>query len=100
MTAPNSVGPTPLSELRKLPRTDLLLAAAERTGLVSRRGGGAVVEAIREELEAIRKRVLAGEPCPSPEAIEGALLGRLADAARGSLRPVVNATGVVIHTNL
>jgi L-seryl-tRNA(Ser) seleniumtransferase len=100
MTAPNTAGPTPLSELRKLPKTDLLLAAAERAGLVGRLGHGPVVEAIREELEAIRKRVLGGAPCPAPEEIERALLGRLADAARGTLRPVVNATGVVVHTNL
>jgi L-seryl-tRNA(Ser) seleniumtransferase len=100
MTAPNSAGPTQLSELRKLPRTDVLLAAAERAGLVGRLGRGPVVEAIREDLEAIRKQVLQGSPCPTPEAIERALLGRLADSARGSLRPVVNATGVVVHTNL
>ncbi len=100
MTAPDSPSPAPLSELRKLPKTDLLLEAADQAGLVARLGRGAVVEAIREDLDRHRKAILAGEPCPTPEAIEEALLARLAGAARGSLRAVVNATGVVVHTNL
>ena len=100
MTAPNSTGPSPTSELRKLPKTDRLLEAAERAGLTQRLGRGAVVDAVRELLDRIRKDVIAGVPCPASEQIERALLDRLADAARGSLRAVVNATGVVIHTNL
>jgi L-seryl-tRNA(Ser) seleniumtransferase len=100
MTAPES-GPTePLRELRKLPKADLLLAAADRAGLVARLGRGQVMDAVRGELDRARKEVLGGAPCPPVEAIEEALLARLADAARGSLRPVVNATGVVVHTNL
>ena len=100
MTAPKSAGAAPLPELRKLPKTDRLLDAADRAGLLARLGHGPVMEAIREELDRIRKQVLGGASCPSPEAIEAALAARLADAARGTLRPVVNATGVVVHTNL
>src|SRR6266511_692201 len=99
MTAPKS-GPAPLAELRKLPKADRLLEAADRAELVARLGHGPVIEAIRAELERIRKEILDGGRCPAPEAIEQALLARLAEAARGSLRPVVNATGVVVHTNL
>jgi L-seryl-tRNA(Ser) seleniumtransferase len=44
--------------------------------------------------------VLAGDTCPPPEQIEATVLARLAAEAKGSLRRVVNATGVVIHTNL
>jgi len=99
MTAPKS-SPAPLAELRKLPKADRLLEAADRADLVARLGHGPVIEAIRADLERIRKEILAGARCPPPEAIEEALLARLADTARGSLRPVVNATGVVVHTNL
>lgn len=100
MTAPKSAGAAPLSDVRRLPKTDRLLDAAEAAGLVQRLGRGAVVDAIRALLAAIRKDVLGGAACPPPEAIERSLLGLLSEAARGSLRPVVNATGVVIHTNL
>ncbi|BDG03046.1 L-seryl-tRNA(Sec) selenium transferase [Anaeromyxobacter oryzae] len=100
MTAPKSPPAAPPPDLRNLPRTDRLLEAAARAGLVARIGHGAVVEGIRAALDGHRQAILAGRPCPSPDAIERDVLARLEEAARGSLRPVVNATGVVIHTNL
>jgi L-seryl-tRNA(Ser) seleniumtransferase len=100
MTAPKSGSPAPLGEARKLPRADRLLEAADRAGLVSRLGHAQAMEAVREVLEETRAAVLGGARCPAPGAIEEALLARLAEAAKGSLRPVVNATGVVVHTNL
>jgi L-seryl-tRNA(Ser) seleniumtransferase len=91
---------SPPSEARKLPRADRLLEAADRAGLVRRLGHGAVMEGVRGALERLRAEILAGAACPAPEAIERDLLERLESAARGSLRPVINATGVVVHTNL
>jgi L-seryl-tRNA(Ser) seleniumtransferase len=88
------------AEAKKLPRADRLLAAADRAGFVARLGHAPVMAQVRAALEGARERVLAGEACPAPEALEGTLLARLAGEARGSLRRVVNATGVVIHTNL
>lgn len=99
MTAPDWPADA-AAEARKLPRTDRLLEAADRAGLVARVGHAAVVAAIRDELDRIRGEILAGAPCPPPERIEAGLLDRLGEQSRGSLRPVVNATGVVIHTNL
>ncbi len=90
----------PAAEARRLPKSDRLLEAAARDGLVDRLGHAAVMEAIRAELEARRRAILGGAACPAPEAIERDVLARLRDEARGSLRRVVNATGVVIHTNL
>nr|WP_242393597.1 L-seryl-tRNA(Sec) selenium transferase [Anaeromyxobacter sp. SG63] len=100
MTAPKLPAAEASGALRSLPRTDRLLDAAERAGLVGRLGHGPAVEGIREVLEGHRQAILAGAPCPAPEAIEADVLARLGEAARGSLRAVVNATGVVIHTNL
>jgi L-seryl-tRNA(Ser) seleniumtransferase len=90
----------PATEARKLPRADHLLAAAERAGFVTRLGREPVLEAVRAELELHRRSVLGGAPCPPAEAIEAALLARVGAASAGSLRRVVNATGVVVHTNL
>jgi L-seryl-tRNA(Ser) seleniumtransferase len=99
MTAPNSAA-APGSELRKLPKADRLLEAADRAGFVARLGHAAVIEAVRGDLERVRAEVLAGAACPPPEAIERDLLARLETSGRGTLRAVVNATGVVVHTNL
>jgi L-seryl-tRNA(Ser) seleniumtransferase len=99
MTAPDCP-PDRAAEARKLPKTDRLLQAADRAGFVARIGHPAVVAAIRETLDRLRAEVLAGAPCPAPERIEAGLLDRLAGEARGSLRRVINGTGVVIHTNL
>jgi L-seryl-tRNA(Ser) seleniumtransferase len=87
-------------EARKIPKTDRLLEAAEGAGMVARLGHGAVLGAVRAELDDLRERVLAGGECPPPQEIERALLARLQGLAKGSLRRVINATGVVIHTNL
>jgi L-seryl-tRNA(Ser) seleniumtransferase len=100
MTAPNSPPPPAAGELRKLPKADRLLEAADRAGFVRRIGHGAVMEAIRADLERIRGEIQEGGTCPPADAIERAVLARLEAASKGSLRPVINATGVVVHTNL
>jgi L-seryl-tRNA(Ser) seleniumtransferase len=58
------------------------------------------MEAVRAELDTVRTEVLAGAPCPAADELERRVLDRLRVAAKGSLRRVVNATGVVVHTNL
>ena len=65
-------------------------------------GREAVVESLRAEAAALRSRLAAGEPPPEDVAgwIERALPVRLASLAPASLRPVINATGVILHTNL
>ena len=65
-------------------------------------GRAAVVEALREEASALRGAVAAGYSVPDDveEAIVRAVPGRLAAARAHSLRPVINATGVIVHTNL
>jgi len=57
--------------------------------------------AARAEVDALRTRLLAGEDVePDPEALRDAVARRASQLERGSLRPVINATGVVLHTNL
>jgi L-seryl-tRNA(Ser) seleniumtransferase len=87
-------------EVRKIPKADRLLQAAGAAGLVGRLGHGAIMEEVRAELDELRGRVLGGAACPPWQEIERALITRLERLAKGSLRQVVNATGVVIHTNL
>ena len=80
---------------RQLPSVDRLLhqpAIQELLGIAPR---GAVVAAVRESIEAARTR-RAGPP----ERWEEDVRERLTRRAGSSLLPVLNATGVVLHTNL
>jgi len=83
-------------DLRSLPSVDRLLTAA--AGLVDLHGRVAVTEALRAELAAIR----AARPAPLPDAgqILASVEGRMTAAAQSRLRPVLNLTGTVLHTNL
>jgi len=78
--------------LRQLPSVDALLADASE--LVARYGRPATVDALRAALAEARS---AGEARPADR-----ILARAAElvARPPSLRPVLNATGVIVHTNL
>ena len=84
--------------LRGLPAVDAVLRSPGAETLVSRHGAKAATVAVREALERAREEVLAGgDPGTSEEAVLAAAAKVLSQ--RG-LRRVVNATGVVLHTNL
>ncbi len=59
---------------------------------------GLAVTAARRAIEERRTALVAGVPLP-PDPLERAR-AHLADLQAPSLRPVINATGVIIHTNL
>jgi L-seryl-tRNA(Ser) seleniumtransferase len=58
--------------------------------------------AVRAELDSLRARISAGEPLSEPTAAEVAVraVARLDAGLASGLRSVINATGVVLHTNL
>jgi L-seryl-tRNA(Ser) seleniumtransferase len=90
---------------RRLPAVDELLRSPEVAGLIEREGHAAVTEAARAVLARVREEIAAGRLNASavdlavsglPEAVER----QLRQSLEFSLRPVINATGVVLHTNL
>lgn len=85
---------------RQLPSVDQLLRAEGAHLLAERFGHAAVVEALREALEAARARAQAGEALPSPEDLLREAAARLERWGVPRPRPVINATGVILHTNL
>jgi L-seryl-tRNA(Ser) seleniumtransferase len=87
-------------ELRKLPSVDRLLQEEQVTGLEARWGHEMTVEAVREALDAVRQAIQDGQACPSTEALVRATSEVLAARLRPTLRPAINATGVIVHTNL
>jgi L-seryl-tRNA(Ser) seleniumtransferase len=78
---------------RRVPRTDALLADPRLDGAIGRLGRALV----KEVIGAVQGRVRAGRLAPE-RAVE-AVLGALPPYP-GSMRPVLNATGVLLHTNL
>ena len=87
---------------RRLPSVDQALQQPELRGLVAAHGREAVLRALREALDARRER--ADEPrddAASPfSGLAEEVAARIAAAVRPSLARVLNATGVVVHTNL
>ena len=78
---------------RLVPRTDTLLADPQLAAAGERLGRGLVKGAVQR----VQQRIRDGEVAP-PDAVD-AVLASLPGTA-GSLRPVLNATGVLVHTNL
>ncbi len=91
---------TSSSELRNLPSVERVVNDTMLSAAVDAHGREMVVELTREVLDGARKRVLAGSAAPAGEEIAEAVLALIANLAEPSPRPVINATGVVIHTNL
>jgi len=88
------------SELRKLPSVDKLLQTEAAAGLVERHGRELTLEALRAALADARQAILAGNSAPEAESLIAEVTDRLGAELRPSLYPVINATGVIIHTNL
>jgi L-seryl-tRNA(Ser) seleniumtransferase len=85
---------------RRLPRMDALLEHPELVERAATLGRGTVLGAAREALEAGRRAVAEGGSVPGLEELAARVAGEL-DGRRGRrTRAVVNATGVVLHTNL
>lgn len=93
------VNPERQDLLRALPAVDRLLMALEGIGPRS-----VLISAIRDIVEESRERILSGAPVTAAELAFEAVRDRVFDALqrrlRPRLRPVINAAGVVVHTNL
>src|SRR3990170_1618752 len=91
---------TTRNSYRDLPSVDRVLADERVRALSAEYSGDTVVALVREELDAARLAVGRGDAAPALDAIVEAVGQRARSALAPTLRPVVNATGVVIHTNL
>ena len=87
-------------ELRKLPSVSSLLQIPDIQARCDDFGHDLVVDAIREVLIRARDYIVAGNNCPADAQLLRQVDQLLDGWVRPSLRPVINATGVVIHTNL
>jgi len=96
----------PRTALRALPSVEQLLKRLEGRGALSDLPRGRIVAGVRECLAAERRRILeelraGGQPSlPEPDGLVERILAAFARGGVFSLGPVINATGVVLHTNL
>jgi len=94
------------SELfRELPSVDELVRTPSLSALTATRGPAAVIDAARAVLGRLREEVASGlldEPGLrlALDGVSDAIGNHLRQALGHSLRPVINATGVILHTNL
>jgi L-seryl-tRNA(Ser) seleniumtransferase len=87
-------------EYRKLPAVDGLLRIPAVNLLVAEHGVALVTATLRTLLTAARQAIAQGEAAPTPAQWPQRVAAVLAEVAQPSLRPVINATGIIIHTNL
>jgi L-seryl-tRNA(Ser) seleniumtransferase len=99
MTKPNLQ-----SILRKIPAVDQLLLRPAIATWVADTSREFVVSGIQTMLQEIRNKIKSGDmdagPELSPERLETILIERLQNRLLPNLRLVINATGVILHTNL
>ena len=89
----------PIAEPARLPGVDRLVQDARLADLAARVGRSCVVEAARAALDEARRSLLAGGRV-DPDGLADRVVANVASMAASSLRPVLNLTGTVVHTNL
>src|SRR5579859_5496292 len=91
------------NSLRQIPSVNDVLAAEEIQSLSRDHAHDQVVAAVRAELAQLREQIRRGEGVDGASSLAG-IAARVADRLgrelRPKLRPVINATGIVLHTNL
>lgn len=88
-----------------LPAVDELLRRDAMQTIVAREGHAATVEAVRSVMNELRARIAKGEMteeliAAAIDGVPGEIEQRLREEMAYWLRPVINATGVILHTNL
>jgi L-seryl-tRNA(Ser) seleniumtransferase len=88
------------AEYRRLPAVDALLRRPSVLLLAAEYGEAAVAESVRAVLAAARAGIAAGAAAPPADSLPALVQAHLAAYDTPSLAAVINATGVIVHTNL
>jgi L-seryl-tRNA(Ser) seleniumtransferase len=91
-----------MTQLSNLPSVERLLQTEDVTELIKEHGRPLTLDAIRLTLDELRDQIRSqpGEAPPEFQVILSRAQSHLADWERSSIQPVINATGVILHTNL
>jgi L-seryl-tRNA(Ser) seleniumtransferase len=85
---------------RTLPKVDVLLAHPTVAASAASLGRAPVLGAVRRVLDSTRRAASGGEPVPGVDQLAAMVAADLDSRAGRRMRAVINATGVVLHTNL
>ncbi|MFC1929026.1 L-seryl-tRNA(Sec) selenium transferase [Chloroflexota bacterium] len=88
------------SEFRQLPSVDKVLSDKRIKQLEEIYPRELLVNLIRQRLERDRLAIIAGKPRASIDEMVESICTQVCNLESPSLRPVINATGVILHTNL
>lgn len=86
--------------LRRLPSVDRLLASPAVSGLTAELGHAALVVVARDVLADARRQAIEGGAPSEPDSLERELRRRALALIEPGPHSVINATGVIVHTNL
>ena len=87
-------------ELRDLPSVDNVLSGRRLRPLIEEYTRDWVTNLVRAQIEEARGAVRMGSKAPTADEVASSVAQRIERLGRVSPRPVINATGVIIHTNL
>lgn len=88
------------NSLQSLPSVDRLMRTESATSWIERFGRSMTLDAVRTILEDVRTHYAKAQTIPNEETLQNQVENRLKMWNRPTLQPVINATGVVLHTNL
>ncbi|MDD4858609.1 MAG: L-seryl-tRNA(Sec) selenium transferase [Dehalococcoidales bacterium] len=88
------------NEFRNLPAVDKILSDERIRSLEGTYPHELIVDLSREQSEQERRRIAGGKKPHTAQEIAAAVLAEVQALETPNLRPVINATGVILHTNL
>lgn len=86
--------------LRQIPKMDILLEGEAVSAASQGLPRAMVKSALQTELELLRKELLAGASLPEADALDQRMAAAVQKASLYHMRRLVNASGIVLHTNL
>ncbi len=89
-----------MNEFKNIPAVDSLMNTATAQNLSALYGRDLLLQALRETLEDRRAEVQSGQSVPDTASILARTETTLQRWLEPSLKPVINATGIILHTNL
>lgn len=97
---PNSGKDVIQKKLRQIPSVEKILELPQLQSDIKEFSHPLVAAAVKQAVEMMREEVKKGKDAISPQEIVQKVKEIIAEQTSPSLKPVINATGVILHTNL